>query len=97
MSAPTGMALRVYGWATRGLGLIAPMVLKRRLKRGKEDPARWREKLAETAVARPTGPLVWLHAVGLGEVMALRGLIAEMAGLRPDLHFLITSTARSSA
>ena len=66
MSAPTGMALRVYGWAARGLGLIAPMVLRRRLARGKEDPTRWREKLAETGLARPTGPLVWLHAVGLG-------------------------------
>ena len=97
MSAPTGMALRVYGWAARALGLIAPMVLRRRRARGKEDPARWREKLAETEVARPTGALVWLHAVGLGEVMALRGLVAEMNGLRPDLHFLITSSARSSA
>lgn len=97
MTAPTGTALRLYGWAARGLGLIAPLALKRRLKRGKEDPARWREKLAETSVARPEGRLVWLHAVGLGEVMALRGLILELAARRPDLSFLITSTAKSSA
>ncbi len=97
MTAPTGIALRLYGWAARGLGLIAPLALRRRLKRGKEDPARWREKLAETAVSRPDGPLIWLHAVGLGEVMALRGLIGEISARRHDLHFLITSTARSSA
>lgn len=97
MTAPTGMALRLYGWAARGLGLIAPLALRRRLKRGKEDPRRWREKLAETTVPRPDGQLVWLHAVGLGEVMALRGLILEMAARAPDLSFLITSTARSSA
>lgn len=97
MSAPTGMALRLYGWAARGLGLIAPLALRRRLRRGKEDPERWRERLAETAVPRPDGRLVWLHAVGLGEVMALRGLILEMAARAPDLHFLITSTAKSSA
>jgi 3-deoxy-D-manno-octulosonic-acid transferase len=97
MTAPTGIVLRVYGWVARGLGLIAPWALLRRVKRGKEDPARWREKLAQSTVARPDGPLVWLHAVGLGEVMALRGLIGEMAARRPDLSFVITSTARSSA
>ena len=97
MTAPTGTALRLYGWAARGLGLIAPWALRRRLARGKEDPARWREKLAETAARRPDGPLIWLHAVGLGEVMALRGLILDLAARRPDLNFLITSTARSSA
>lgn len=97
MTAPTGTALRLYGWVTRGLGLLAPALLRRRLARGKEDPARWREKLAETTAQRPEGRLVWLHAVGLGEVMALRGLILELAVRAPDLNFLITSTARSSA
>lgn len=97
MTGPTGMALRVYGWAARGLGLVAPLALRRRLKRGKEDPLRWREKLAETTVPRPDGRLVWLHAVGLGEVMALRGLILAMAARQPDLSFLITSTAKSAA
>lgn len=97
MTAPMGMALWLYGWAARGLGLIAPLALRRRLRRGKEDPARWREKLAETSAWRPEGLLVWLHAVGLGEVMALRGLILELSARRPDLGFLITSTARSSA
>lgn len=97
MTAPTGMALRLYGWVTRGLGLMAPALLRRRLARGKEDPVRWREKLAETTAKRPEGRLVWLHAVGLGEVMALRGLILELAVRAPDLNFLVTSTARSSA
>ncbi|WP_309664000.1 glycosyltransferase N-terminal domain-containing protein [Tabrizicola sp.] len=73
------------------------MILRRRLARGKEDPARWREKLGEATVARPDGRLIWLHAVGIGEVMALRGLIAAMAQAEPELSFLVTSTARSSA
>jgi 3-deoxy-D-manno-octulosonic-acid transferase len=72
-------------------------ILRRRLARGKEDPARWREKLGEATQARPEGPLVWLHAVGLGEVLALRGLIAAMAARRADLSFLVTSTALTSA
>lgn len=86
-------------WTAAGHALtpIASPILRYRLGRGKEDPARWREKLGEPAVARPPGRLAWLHAVGLGEVLALRGLIAEMADRAPDLSFLVTSTARSSA
>lgn len=76
---------------------FAGPILRRRLKRGKELPDRWREKLGTPGAARPDGPLIWLHAVGLGEVMALRGLIDALATARPDLNFLVTSTARSSA
>lgn len=93
------MPLALRTWMAVGpvLGWIAPPVLRRRLARGKEDPARWREKLGEASQARPDGPLVWLHAVGLGEVLALRGLIGAMAAARPELSFLVTSTARSSS
>ena len=89
--------LRAYLLAVGGLAPILPTYLRRRLKRGKEDPARWREKLGAAGLPRPDGPLVWMHAVGLGEVMALRGLIAAMGHARPDLSFLVTSSARSSA
>jgi 3-deoxy-D-manno-octulosonic-acid transferase len=86
-------------WTAAGhvLSPIAAPILRYRLSRGKEDPARWREKLGEPTAARPPGRLAWLHAVGLGEVLALRGLIAEMADRAPDLSFLVTSTARSAA
>ncbi len=86
-------------WTAAGHALtpFAGPILRYRLGRGKEDPARWREKLGEPTARRPRGRLAWLHAVGLGEVLALRGLIAEMADRAPDLSFLVTSTARSSA
>ncbi|WP_291837168.1 glycosyltransferase N-terminal domain-containing protein [Limimaricola sp.] len=79
------------------MALAAPGLLRRRLARGKEDPARWREKLGEATAARPEGPLAWLHAVGVGEVLALRGLIAALRAQNPDLQVLVTSTARTSA
>ena len=98
------MAARSAGWQLRlWLGLryllqpLAPWLLKRRLAMGKEDPARLQEKLGIATRPRPEGRVVWLHAVGLGEVLALRPLIAELSHQAPDLHFLITSTARSSA
>ncbi|MCB2110485.1 MAG: 3-deoxy-D-manno-octulosonic acid transferase [Defluviimonas sp.] len=97
MSAQDGPALRAYLLAMRLAAPIAPFLLRRRLARGKEDPQRMGEKLGRATLARPPGRLVWLHAVGLGEVMALRGLIEAMAQVAPDLSFLVTSTARSSA
>lgn len=94
---PDEWFLRLYIAATYAFVPLAPVALRRRLGRGKEDPARWREKLGKAGLVRPDGPAVWLHAVGLGEVLALRGLILAMAKQRPDLHFLVTSSARSSA
>jgi 3-deoxy-D-manno-octulosonic-acid transferase len=91
-----GLALRAYLAASRAIPLAAPGLLHGRLAKGKELPDRWREKLGEPTLARPEGPLIWLHAVGLGEVLALRGLIAAMAD-RSDTRFLVTSTTRASA
>ena len=92
-----GLALRTWLALTWALEPFLPWHLKRRLKRGKEHPDRWREKLGEATLPRPDGLLVWLHAVGLGEVLALRGLVAAMQAQDADLNFLVTSGTRVSA
>lgn len=91
-----GLALGSYLALSRAIPLLAPGRLQRRLAKGKELPGRWREKLGEPTAPRPDGPLIWLHAVGLGETLALRGLIAAMAD-RTGSQFLVTSTTRASA
>lgn len=96
-SADDGWQLRAYLAARRLAQPLMRAVLARRLKQGKEDPARLPEKLGRPTAARPAGRLVWLHAVGLGEVLALRPLIAALQAEDPALSVLITSTARSSA
>jgi len=92
-----GWQLRCYLALRHCLQPLMRRVVARRVARGKEDPARAQEKLGQPSLARPSGPLVWIHAVGLGEVLALRSLLAKMGEMRPDVHFLVTSTARSSA
>ncbi|MEJ6403918.1 3-deoxy-D-manno-octulosonic acid transferase [Yoonia sp. 2307UL14-13] len=92
-----GLLLRAYLALSRSFPLVAPALLRRRLARGKEHPDRWREKVGLDLTARPDGKLIWLNAVGLGEVLSLRGLIARMAEHDPDTHFMITSTTRASA
>jgi 3-deoxy-D-manno-octulosonic-acid transferase len=94
---PMGLELRGYLALSRAIPLVALALLHRRLQRGKELPDRWREKLGEPSAPRPEGPLIWLHAVGLGETLALRGLIAAMTEKAPAAEFLVTSTTRASA
>jgi 3-deoxy-D-manno-octulosonic-acid transferase len=86
-----------YLLARRALQPVMRAVLRRRLRHGKEDPARIGEKLGQPTLPRPDGPLVWVHAVGLGEVLALRPLIEALQMQHPGLGVLVTSTARSSA
>ncbi|MFD1913519.1 3-deoxy-D-manno-octulosonic acid transferase [Halodurantibacterium flavum] len=79
---------------------VAPLArwhLQRRLARGKEDPARLREKMGEASLPRPPGTLVWIHAVGVGEVLALPALVEALRARRPGLSVLITSSSRTSA
>ncbi|WP_333714210.1 3-deoxy-D-manno-octulosonic acid transferase [Yoonia sp.] len=94
--APLTLGLRLALLAEYGVLPFARRHLLGRRARGKEDPDRWAEKLAQGQAERPDGPLVWLHGVGLGEVLALRGLVAALGRHRPDLHFLVTSSSFSA-
>lgn len=90
-------AMRVYLILARVLAPVWRQGLQRRLLRGKETPRSVRQKLGSEYADRPEGALVvWGHAVGVGESMALAGLFARLAERRPDCSFLITTTARTS-
>ena len=95
--ARDGWQLRLYLGVRPLLRPAAELALRHRRARGKEDPARMAEKQGLASLPRPDGALIWMHAVGLGEVLALRPLIAALLDARPDLHVLVTSTARSAA
>ncbi|WP_302173756.1 3-deoxy-D-manno-octulosonic acid transferase [uncultured Hydrogenophaga sp.] len=90
------LALRAYVALSHLLAPVWHLGLKHRLRRGKETPRSVHQKLGHEYADRPAGPMVWGHAVGVGEAMALAGLFARMAQARPDVHFLITTTARTS-
>ena len=72
-------------------------MLKARARQGKEDPARLAERLGHASAPRPAGPLVWMHAVSVGESVSLLPLIGALAAERPDLAILVTSGTRASA
>lgn len=92
---PTPIAF--YSLVTGLLEPFAPIVLRRRAARGREDPARLGERLGRPSARRPDGALVWLHGVSVGEATSLLPLIAALRARRPDLTLLVTSGTRTAA
>lgn len=91
------LKLRLYRRATSALRPIAPLILRRREARGKEDPLRKDERLGIASKPRPAGPLVWLHAASVGEMNTVIPLIRGLTQLRPDLSILLTTGTVTSA
>ncbi|WP_281494133.1 3-deoxy-D-manno-octulosonic acid transferase [Jannaschia sp. S6380] len=76
---------------------FAERTLRRRMADGKEDPARLDERRGKPAVARPEGPLMWLHAASVGESVSLLEMIRRMGEERPELSFLMTTGTVTSS
>jgi 3-deoxy-D-manno-octulosonic-acid transferase len=87
----------LYRAATSPLGPLVYLYLKRRLKRGKEDPVRFRERQGLPGKVRPPGPLVWIHAASVGEATAMLALIERLLQERPALQILVTTGTVTSA
>lgn len=87
----------LYRLATTLLEPFTPGILRRRAKRGKEDPVRMQERLGHASVARPEGALVWFHAVSVGESLSVLPVVERLRERRPDIAVLVTSGTVTSA
>ena len=91
------MILALY----RLIGVLAwPVIrlyLARRRALGKEDPARFSERLGIPGLVRPPGPLVWLHGASVGEGLSLLALVERLLAEHPGLHALVTTGTVTSA
>ncbi len=90
-------SLAAYRAATAVIEPAAPLVLGGRARRGKEDRTRLGERMGRASLPRPEGPLVWLHAVSVGEGVSALPLVERIRAERPELPLLVTSGTRTSA
>jgi 3-deoxy-D-manno-octulosonic-acid transferase len=93
----TRLPLGLYAWRWLGIAMtpLAPLLLRQRAARGKEDPARMAERLGQASIARPLGQLIWIHGASVGESLAALPLIERLAV--DKVPVLVTSGTVTSA
>jgi len=92
----SSIGLSIYRFVTAALSPVVPLLLRRRLTRGKEDQTRGDERLGIASLPRPEGRLIWVHGASVGECMAALPLIEALLKALP-CHVLVTSGTVTSA
>ncbi len=77
---------------------IIMSLLNQRLKDGKEDPERLRERFGMPSIPRPeNSPLMWVHVASVGEAQSMLRLVNLFLDNNPTASVLMTSITRNSA
>lgn len=88
---------KVYRFLSSVLSPLLYFFLKYRLRRAKEDPLRFHEKLGHTDYPRLEGKLIWIHAVSVGESLSALTLIDKILNDNPLIQILVTTGTKTSA
>ncbi|WOL03462.1 putative 3-deoxy-D-manno-octulosonic acid transferase, mitochondrial isoform X1 [Canna indica] len=96
MAARGKLVYGLYRAVTRvAVPIIYAHVQWRRL-RGLEHPSRWPERFGRPSSPRPSGPLLWFHAVSLGEGLSAIPVIKHCVSQHPNFVVLMTTTTLSA-
>ncbi len=91
------LSFPLYKLMSYTLTPFIPFYLKKRIKKGKEDPMRLIERYGKSNISRPTGRLIWLHAASVGELISSFSLINRLEKNHPDISILVTTGTVTSA
>lgn len=92
----TPFGITAYRLATSVFAPAVPMVLKRRIIKGKELQERNRERLGHAAKPRPGGTLIWVHGASVGECVAALPLIDALLKTIPCTILTTSGTVTSA-
>lgn len=90
--------LKLYRILWKVLFPIIKLFVFTRVKLGKEDPIRFREKFAEPSIKNIYKNIIWVHAVSVGEVLSAITFIERFKkDISDDFTFLLTTCTLSSS
>ena len=89
--------LRIYKLLTNVVCFFAPIFLKIRIYKKKEDENRYTEKLCIIEKKRTAGKLVWFHAASVGELMSIIPILEKFEKIKEIKTILITTNTVSSS
>lgn len=76
---------------------LVRFIQKRRIRAGKEDDSRAKEREGVASIARPQGKLIWVHAASIGESLAVLPVIERILAREQDISVLVTTGTLTSA
>ncbi|WP_183172555.1 glycosyltransferase N-terminal domain-containing protein [Acetobacter pomorum] len=91
------MPSRVWQVAATVLSPALPFFLRWRQTKGKEIPARVREKMGFPSQPRGSGNLLWFHAASVGETVSILPLVLACLAQKSDVRVLVTTGTVTAA
>ncbi|CUJ99909.1 3-deoxy-D-manno-octulosonic acid transferase [Shimia thalassica] len=93
--APLTLTIRLYKALTAIGAPLALCAARRRFEATNGPMDRLTERKGQPSLARPDGPLIWMHAVSVGEFLSILDLVGDL--VKRDTSVLVTTTTTTAA